>query len=74
MLCLWILLLITVVIHFLLTALIKKLRKDYQYFKKQRGIDEEYKAWRSLLLRAVFENLMIFLFVAIIIYTLCVGG
>lgn len=72
MVCLWILLFISAVIHFLLIASIKKLRKDYKYFKGQRGIDEEYKAWRSLLLRAVFENLMLFLFDALIIYTLII--
>lgn len=60
-------LLITILVHFLLTKLLKRLKKDYLLFKECRGIDEEYNAWRDLFLRAIFKNLLVFLIVLLLI-------
>ena len=69
MIILYILLILSTVFHFILVRALKRLKKDYLYFKGQRGIDEEYKAWRTLILQAIFENFMVFIVLAIIIYT-----
>lgn len=73
MLVLWIILLLSGVLHFILIMLLKRLKKDYLYFKGQRGIDEEYKAWRTLILQAIFENFMVFVVIAVIIFTILTG-
>lgn len=73
MLVLWIILLLSGVFHFILIMLLKRLKKDYLYFKGQRGIDEEYKAWRTLILQAIFENFMVFVVIAVIIFTILTG-
>ena len=36
-------------------------------------IDEEYKAWRTLILQAIFENFMVFVVIAVIIFTILTG-
>lgn len=73
MLVLWIILLLSGVFHFILIMLLKRLKKDYLYFKGQRGIDEEYKAWRTLILQAIFENFMVFVVIAVVIFTILTG-
>lgn len=73
MLVLWIILLLSVVFHFILVKALKRLRNDYLHFKGQRGIDEEYKAWRTLILQAIFENFMVFVVIAVIIFTVLTG-
>lgn len=69
MIILYILIILSAVFHFILVRVLKRLKKDYLYFKGQRDIDEEYKAWRTLILQAIFENFMVFIVLAIIIYT-----
>lgn len=73
MLALWIIFLLSAVFHFILIKALKRLRNDYLYFKGQRGIDEEYKAWRTLVLQAIFENFMVFVVIAVIIFTILTG-
>lgn len=73
MLVLWIILLLSAVFHFILVKALKRLRNDYLHFKDQRGIDEEYKAWRTLILQAIFENFMVFVVIAVIIFTILTG-
>lgn len=73
MLALWIIFLLSAVFHFILIKALKRLRSDYLYFKGQRGIDEEYKAWRTLILQAIFENFMVFVVIAVIIFTILTG-
>lgn len=73
MLVLWIILLLSAVFHFILVKAFKRLRNDYLHFKGQRGIDEEYKAWRTLVLQAIFENFMVFVVIAVIIFTILTG-
>lgn len=70
MIVLFIILLFSGIFHFILVKAIKRLKRDYLYFKGQRGIDEEYKAWRTLILQAMFENFMVFIVLAIIIFTI----
>jgi hypothetical protein len=73
MLALWIILLLSAVFHFILVKALKRLRNDYLHFKAQRGIDEEYKAWRTLILQAIFENFMVFVVIAVVIFTILTG-
>ena len=69
MIILYIILLLSGVVHFILVLALKRLKRDYFYFKGQRGIDEEYKAWRTLILQAIFKNFMVFVVLAIIVFT-----
>lgn len=65
---LWLIAIVSASFHVFLIKSLRRLKRDYMYFKNERGIEEEYLAWRGFFLRAIIKNCMVFVAIVIIIF------